>query len=160
MKAKWNFHWICITMEKQPQKKICVKNTTIISGQKVSCYIQCKHINGLVQGRHNSIANALELRLSCSNLSLSKLKQIGAIAGYYHYLPGTHFVKDLWYYDTKILVAFPCKNMTWPDHNSAHAMRAVLLWHVQNVDLIGWSESKLEQEEYSNDFNYEIINHL
>ena len=28
------------------------------------------NIDGLVQERHNSIANALELRLSCTNLSM------------------------------------------------------------------------------------------
>ena len=28
------------------------------------------HIDGLVQERHNSIANALELRLSCTNRSI------------------------------------------------------------------------------------------
>ena len=30
----------------------------------------CWYINGLVQERHNSIANALELRLSCTNPSI------------------------------------------------------------------------------------------
>ena len=30
-----------------------------------------RHIDGLVQERHNSIANALELRLSCTNPSIS-----------------------------------------------------------------------------------------
>ena len=30
-------------------------------------YFSALHIDGLVQERHNSIANALELRLSCIN---------------------------------------------------------------------------------------------
>ena len=36
---------------------------------KIPCVLQSSEINGLVQERRNSIANALELRLSCTNLS-------------------------------------------------------------------------------------------
>ena len=32
------------------------------------------HIDGLVQERHNPIANALELRLSCTNPSIYEFK--------------------------------------------------------------------------------------
>ena len=35
-----------------------------------------EHINGLVQERRNSIANAMELRLSCTNPSISYWKVI------------------------------------------------------------------------------------
>ena len=34
------------------------------------------HVDGLVQGRRNSIANALELRLSCTNPSMVILRQL------------------------------------------------------------------------------------
>ena len=85
---------------------------------------------------------------------------MGAIPGYYQHLQGTHFVKDLWYYDTKILDAFPWKNMAWSDHNFANAITTSLQWHVQIFDFIRWSESKLEQEDYSDDYHYGLINSL
>ena len=43
-------------------------------------------------------------------------------------------------------------------HNFAHAMTAELSWHVQNCDMIGWSESKLELKYFTQDFSYELIN--
>ena len=39
------------------------------------------HINGLVQDRRNSITNALELRLSCTNPSISKLAPVPPLYG-------------------------------------------------------------------------------
>ena len=47
----------------------------VVLGQKNPRYVNTRHgslkdIDGLVQERHNSIANALELRLSCTNPSI------------------------------------------------------------------------------------------
>ena len=45
-------------------------------------------------------------------------------------------------------------------NNFAHATTAKLSWHMQNCELIGSIESKLKQNEFSQDFNYEPINCL
>ena len=42
-------------------------------------------------------------------------------------------------------------------HNFSHVMTAQLSWHVQNYALIEALE--LDQKQYSQDFNYELINH-
>ena len=42
---------------------------------KVWCHLQ-GHMDGLVQEKHNSIADALELHLSCTNPSISALDKI------------------------------------------------------------------------------------
>ena len=44
------------------------------------------------------------------------------------------------------------------DHNFAHAMTALLSWHVQNYDLIGSSKLKSEHKEILQDLNDELIN--
>ena len=48
--------------------------TMAIHNQQQRLYNYAAHINGLVQKRRNSIANALELRLSCTNPSIWYLK--------------------------------------------------------------------------------------
>ena len=50
---------------------LCFPSTTVVTG--VIGWIQdivMEHIDGLVQERRNSIANALELHLSCTNPSI------------------------------------------------------------------------------------------
>ena len=42
-------------------------------GTKKTHVYFCGHFNGLVQERHNTIANALELLLSCTNPSILSL---------------------------------------------------------------------------------------
>ena len=51
-----------------------------------------------------------------------------------------------------------CKIIIQSSHNFAHAMTAELSWHVQNCNLIGSLEWKLEQIKFSQDFNYELMN--
>ena len=63
------------------QGKICVAKfntfvklyTTEYEALITSSYVWIYHIDGSVQDRRNSIANALELRLSCTNPSISSL---------------------------------------------------------------------------------------
>ena len=45
-------------------------------------------------------------------------------------------------------------------HNCAHVMTAQLSWHVQICDLIESSEMKLELKEFSQDFDYKLVNSL
>ena len=45
------------------------------------------------------------------------------------------------------------------DHNFAHAMTAMLSWHVQNCNLIGPLLFKLELKEFVQDLNYKLINY-
>ena len=47
--------------------------------------------------------------------------------------------------------------MIQSSHNFAHAMTAQLSWHVQDYDLIGSLESKLEHQEFQQDFNCKLI---
>ena len=48
-----------------------------------------------------------------------------------------------------MLVVLAWKILNGSGHNFAHAMTAVLSWHVQNYDLIVSPESKLEQNKFS-----------
>ena len=78
-------------------------------------------------------------------------------------LTGTHFTNGLWAHNpnlVKTYVALLWNWMTWSGHNFAHAMTAKLSWHLQICDLNESWESKSEQNEFSGDFNYEIIDLL
>ena len=45
-------------------------------------------------------------------------------------------------------------------HNFAHAMTAKLSWHVQICDMIGSSKLELEEQGFSKELNYVLINAL
>ena len=78
-------------------------------------------------------------------------------------LTGAHFTNGLWAHNpslVKMHVAFPWNLMTWPGHNFAHTMTALLSWHVQICDLIESSELTSRQYRSSQDLNYEFMNDL
>ena len=50
--------------------------------------------------------------------------------------------------------------MIQSSHNFAHATTAGLSWHVQNGDMIGSLDSALDQIEFRQYFNYELIKPL
>ena len=52
--------------------------------------------DGLVQQRHNSSANALELRLSCTNPSVCLLPQQSSLASYDNTLYNHHNIIEEW----------------------------------------------------------------
>ena len=52
----------------------CVRNVCIVSLQQL--WSVQNNFTGLVQERHNSIANALELRLSCINPSICTMADL------------------------------------------------------------------------------------
>ena len=60
----------------------------------------------------------------------------------------------------KIRLPFTPHRMIQSCHNFAHVPTAQLSWHAQNCDLIGSLESKLVVPEFSQNFNYELINPL
>ena len=54
----WKFPWFAHKCSAKPCKRYCLDRL-------------CKYIDGLMQERRNSIVNSLELRLSCTNPSIS-----------------------------------------------------------------------------------------
>ena len=86
--------WVC----KIIARYICIRN--------VSMSTQCEiHIDGLEQERHNSIANALELRLSCTN-------------------PSLYFLQ--WIPTTQVTVSYPAERVY-----TQHALWTVWRWRVR-----------------------------
>ena len=77
-----------------------------------------QHINGLVQERRNSIANTLELRLSCTNPSISLL-------------PCTYPWVACWHQWSKVFSRFVCEgsaimpfisSFTWNKNTAIHSL--------------------------------------
>ena len=60
----------------------------------ITLFVSHDHLNGLVQERCNSIANALELRLSCTNPSILFWKFESLFLERYRYKPGMSFVSN------------------------------------------------------------------
>ena len=60
----------------------------------------------------------------------------------------------------KIDIVLSFKIMMQSGHNFAHVKAAQLSWHVQNYGLIPSSGSKSEQNKFSRDLDYELINPL
>ena len=78
-------------------------------------------------------------------------------------LTGAHFTNGLWAHDPNLVkrhVAFPWNLVTWSGHNFAHAMTALLSWHVQICDLIESLELTSGQYKSSQGLNYEFMNDL
>ena len=76
---------------------------------------------------------------------------------------GINFTKTVWAHDpsfAQIHFAFTWMIIIRSGHNFVYAMTAQLSWHMQNCDLIGSLESKLEQNKFAQDFSYELINSL
>ena len=57
-------------------------------------FLMLGHIDGLVQGRRNSIANALELRLSCTNPSTRHMAESGRYENWYTASDGLISIND------------------------------------------------------------------
>ena len=73
--------------------------------------------------------------------------------------PRDHFTNHLWVHNTnlvKIYEALVWLIMIQSVDNFAHVTTAELSWYVQNCDLIGSLESKLEHKGYWQDVDYEL----
>ena len=67
-KIIWQITDICTSSLFQSTQLCIVNDSWLLSRPTVICFITSKdNIDGLVQERHNSIANAMELHLSCTN---------------------------------------------------------------------------------------------
>ena len=60
----------------------------------------------------------------------------------------------------KICIPFAWNIMILTGHNFARVTTAELSWHVQSCDPLAAFQLKSEQKEFTQDFNYELINHL
>ena len=88
---------------------------------------------------HQYFVNLPELRWSRTNSSpIQSLRN--------------HFTKGLWAHNSNLvkIYALTWKIIIQSGHNFTHFMTAELSWHVQNYDLIGSLESKLEQKDLQN----------
>ena len=80
-----------------------------------------------------------------------------------HTCSDTHFTDDLWAHNSnlvKYLWLLCQKIMLWSGHNFFHIVTAKTQMSclVRYCELIGWLKSKFKQNQFWQDFNYELVN--